>query len=118
MLGMLIFAAANVVQAKLVQSFLDGTFVRQDPRVLYQVPLQLIGLFTFRGVGDFLSVYAMAWIGRQIVKAVRADLFRHYLDLPTVYYDQNGSAQLLSRLTYNTELVAEAATNSVKVLIG
>ena len=116
-LGMVIFAAANVVQAKLVQSFLDGTFVRQDPRVLYQVPAQLIGLFAGRGIGDFLSVYAMAWIGRQIVKAVRADLFRHFLDLPSAFYDRHSSAQLLSTLTFNTELVAEAATNTVTSLI-
>ncbi len=116
-LGMVIFAAANVVQAKLVQSFLDGTFVRQDPRVLYQVPAQLIGLFAGRGIGDFLSVYAMAWIGRQIVKSVRADLFRHFLDLPSAFYDRHSSAQLLSTLTFNTELVAEAATNTVTSLI-
>ena len=59
----------------------------------------------------------MAWIGRQIVKAVRADLFRHFLDLPSAFYDRHSSAQLLSTLTFNTELVAEAATNTVTSLI-
>ena len=48
---------------------------------------------------------------------MRAELFAHYLRLPTAYYDRASSAQMLSRLTYNIELVAEAATNSVTVLI-
>ena len=48
---------------------------------------------------------------------MRSELFAHYLRLPAHYYDAASSAQMLSRLTYNIELVAEAATNSVTVLI-
>ena len=116
-LGMLLFAGANVMQAELVRTFLDGTFVQQDRGVLTRVPLQLIGLFAGRGLGDFLSVYAMAWIGRQVVKGVRSDLFRHLLDLPSTFYDRQSGAQLLSTLTFSTELVAEAATNAVTSII-
>lgn len=115
--GMVLFAGANVLQAELVRTFLDGTFVRQDPDILVRVPLALIGLFAGRGLGDFLSVFAMAAIGRQVVKGIRSDLFRHLLDLPSAYYDRESSAQLLSTLTFNTELVAEAATNAVTSLI-
>lgn len=115
--GMVLFAGANVLQAELVRTFLDGTFVRQDPDILVRVPLELIGLFAGRGLGDFLSVFAMAAIGRQVVKGIRSDLFRHLLDLPSAYYDRESSAQLLSTLTFNTELVAEAATNAVTSLI-
>jgi subfamily B ATP-binding cassette protein MsbA len=115
--GMVLFAGANVLQAELVRTFLDGTFVRQDPDILVRVPLELIGLFAGRGLGDFLSVFAMAEIGRQVVKGIRSDLFRHLLDLPSAYYDRESSAQLLSTLTFNTELVAEAATNAVTSLI-
>jgi subfamily B ATP-binding cassette protein MsbA len=56
-------------------------------------------------------------VGRQIIKAMRAELFAHYLRLPAIYYDSASSAQMLSRMTYNVELVAEASTNSVTVLI-
>ncbi len=115
--GMLLFAGANVMQAELVRTFLDGTFVQQDRGVLTRVPLQLIALFAGRGLGDFLSVYAMAWIGRQVVKGVRSDLFRHLLDLPSTFYDRQSGAQLLSTLTFSTELVAEAATNAVTSII-
>jgi len=48
---------------------------------------------------------------------MRAELFAHYLRLPTRYYDDSASGQMLSRLTYNVELVAEATTSAVTVLI-
>jgi ATP-binding cassette, subfamily B, bacterial MsbA len=115
--GMALFASVDTGIAWLVKRFLDGAFVEHDARTLVLVPAGIVVLFAARGVGDFLSVYAPGDVGRQIVKRLRAQLFRHYLDLPTAFYDQNVSAQLLSRLTYNTELVSEAATNSVTVLI-
>ena len=115
--GMTLYASVDTGIAWLVKRFIDGAFVEHDPRMLVVMPAGVIVLFAARGIGDFLSVYAPGYVGRHIVKQLRAQLFRHYLDLPTGFYDQNVSAQLLSRLTYNTELVSEAATNSVTVLI-
>ncbi len=116
-LGMMIFAACDTGFAWLVKQFLDGAFVAQDPDTLLIVPVGIVVLFLFRGIGDYLGAWAPGWVGRQVVKQLRADLFRHYLDLPVAYYDRSSSGQLLSRLTYNTELVATAATTAVTVLI-
>ncbi len=115
--GMALFAAVDTGLAWLVKRFLDGAFVERDPGVLVLVPTGILVLFAARGVGDFLSVYAPGWVGRQVIKAMRADVFSCYLQLPTAFFDRSGPAQLLSRLTYNIELVAEAATTAVTSLI-
>ncbi len=115
--GMALSAAVEAAWLWLARTFLDGTFVNRDPATLTLVPIAIVVIFLVRGIGDYISQYAPGWVGRQVVKSLRADLFRHYLDLPSAFYDKNASAQLLSRLTYNTELVAEATTNSVTVLI-
>ena len=116
-LGMVLFAAVDTGFAVLVKMFLDGAFVERDPRMLVYVPAGIIVLFLVRGVGDYLSVYAPGWVGRQVIKSIRGDVFARYLQLPVSYFDRNGVAQLLSRLTYNIELVAEAATNAVTFII-
>jgi subfamily B ATP-binding cassette protein MsbA len=115
--GMVLFAAVDTGFAILVKKFLDGAFVERDPRMLLYVPGGIIVLFLVRGVGDYLSVYAPGWVGRQVIKSIRSDLFTRYLQLPVAYFDRNGVAQLLSRLTYNIELVAEAATNAITFII-
>ena len=116
-LGMALFAATDSALAYLVKVFLGGAFVDPDPAVLWMVPLGAIVLFTVRGIGDYVSNYFPGWVGRQIIKAMRGELFAHYLRLPSRYYDANASGQMLSRLTYNVELVADATTNAVTVLI-
>jgi ATP-binding cassette, subfamily B, bacterial MsbA len=117
--GMVMYAAVDTGFAYLTKKVFEGAFEEnmRDPRLLYLVPAGIVILFLVRGVGDYLSVYAPGWVGRQVIKAIRRDVFARYLQLPVSYFDRNGVAQLLSRLTYNIELVAEAATNAVTFFI-
>lgn len=116
-LGMAIFAATDSLLAYLVKVFLGGAFLEKDPRVLWIVPIGAVALFFLRGVGDYVSTYFPGWVGRQIIKTLRAELFGHYMRLPASHYDRMSTGHMLSRLTLNTEQVAEATTNSVTVLI-
>ncbi|NJD33009.1 MAG: lipid A export permease/ATP-binding protein MsbA [Gammaproteobacteria bacterium] len=115
--GMVIFAASDAGWAAFVKFFLDGTFVAKDPRMVWIVPLTLVGLFILRGIGDFLQTYCPGWVGRHIVKTLRSQIFDRYLHLPVSYFDREASGVLLSRLTYNTEQVAQATTDSLTVFI-
>jgi ATP-binding cassette, subfamily B, bacterial MsbA len=116
-LGMALFAATDGSLALFVKQFVDGTFFEKNTRVLWLIPLGAPVLFLLRGLGDYMSVYFPGKVGRHVIKAIRADLFRHYLRLPTRYYDRGEGAHLLSRLTFNIEQVAEATTKSVISLI-
>jgi subfamily B ATP-binding cassette protein MsbA len=115
--GMILFAASDASLAYLVKVFLNGAFISRNPQILWLVPGGAILLFTVRGVGDYVSNYFPGWVGRQVVKSVRRDAFAHYLRLPTAYLDLQQSGHLLSKLTYNIELVADAATNASISLI-
>lgn len=115
--GMLLFAATESALAYLVKTFLNGAFITRNPQILWSIPLGVVALFTLRGIGDFVSNYFPGWVGRQVIKRLRHDVFAHYLRLPTAYLDAQQSGHLLSKLTYNIELVAEAATNASISLI-
>ena len=115
--GMTIFAATDAGWAAFVKFFLDGTFVDKDPRMVWLVPVALVGLFILRGVGDFMQTYCPGFVGRHIVKTLRGQIFERYVHLPVAYFDTNTSGVLLSKLTYNTEQVATATTDSVTVFI-
>ncbi len=115
--GMALFAATGPLFALLVQSFVDLGFVKKDPAVLWLVPIGAPVLFLLRGVGDYVGVYFPGYVSRQIIKALRRDLFRQYLNFPARYYDRESTGTMLSRLTFNIEQVAEATTNSTGALI-
>ena len=116
-LGMILFSATQGALVYLIKTFLRGAFITKDPRVLWTVPIGVVVLFAFRGIGDYVSNYYPSWVGRQVIKGLRRDVFSHYLRLPTAYLDVQQSGHLLSKLTNNIELVAGAATTAAISLI-
>ena len=78
-----------------------------------KLPLIVVAIFAVRGVMNFLTIYGLSWVGRSAIRDLRAALFRHYLFLPASYYDHNATGDLISRLTFNTEQVAEAISNAI-----
>ena len=117
-LGMIMYAGTDLITVYFIKTYLQNTLtLQQNPRVLQLLPLGVIVIFLVRGGGDYLASYFPSWVGRQVIKAIRSDLFGQYLRLPTSQYDQDSSATMLTRLTYNTELVASATTDSLTVII-
>ncbi|HEX4619806.1 MAG TPA: lipid A export permease/ATP-binding protein MsbA [Steroidobacteraceae bacterium] len=116
-LGAVLFSATMASFALLAKKFGDGTFTHQDPRTIVWVPLAVVGLFFLRGLGDFTQTYFMGYVGRQIVARLRSEAFRRILDLPVGFFDRSSSAALLSRLTFNTEQIGQATTDSVVVVV-
>jgi subfamily B ATP-binding cassette protein MsbA len=115
--GAIVFALANSSFALFAKTFGDGTFTHRDPRTIVWVPLALVGIFLLRGLGDFTQTYFMGNVGRHIVNQIRAEVFRHILRLPVSFFDRNSAGTLLSRLTYNTEQIGQATTDSIIILV-
>jgi subfamily B ATP-binding cassette protein MsbA len=115
--GMALYASVGTLTAWFVKGFLNAAFVKRNLGMLAWVPAGVVLLFVARGVGDFLSNYFPGRVSRLMIKAIRADLFAHCLRLPTSWYDREPAGALLSRLTYNAELVADATTNSATIIV-
>jgi subfamily B ATP-binding cassette protein MsbA len=116
-LGAILFSLTQVSMALLVKLLADGTFTHRDPRVIVWIPAALVGLFAARGLGDFTQTYFMGHVSRHIVKRLRQQMFERVVRLPMSYFDRNSSATLLSRLTFNVEMIGQAATDSVVTLV-
>lgn len=114
---MLVVAATETGFAALMRPLMDQSFVARDSSAIKWVPLALIGIFLLRGAAEFVSVYSIKYVARMVIKELRSGLFDHLLDLPVRFYDNASSGQLISRLSYNVEQVASAATDSVSILI-
>lgn len=116
-LGMLISAATEVALPVAVKPFLDGTFVDKDPFLMKWVPVALVVIFVFRGLGAYIGTYASSWVGNKVVMDLRDIMFRRMLALPLGYFHDNTTGNLISRFTYDVTQVTSAATNVVTVLV-
>ncbi|HHM06448.1 MAG TPA: lipid A export permease/ATP-binding protein MsbA [Gammaproteobacteria bacterium] len=115
--GMVFYALTEPGFAALMKPMLDGSFVDRDPDIITLIPLLIIGLFLVRGVAGFLSSYCMTWVGRNVIRDLRREMFHQLLHLPASFYDRNASGQLISKFNFDVEQVAQAATQAVTVVI-
>ncbi len=115
--GMVFDAAVAAAFTWLIQPMLDNLFVERSATTILWMPFIIVGLFVVRGVATFIADYGLARIGRDVVETLRGEVFSRYLDLPSSHFDREASGQMIARLTYTVEQVAQASTNAVKVFI-
>ncbi|HEV2443229.1 MAG TPA: lipid A export permease/ATP-binding protein MsbA [Steroidobacteraceae bacterium] len=116
-LGGTIYAASSAGLLWLAKRFGDGTFLHPDQRMVYLIPIALVIIFIGRGVGNFTQTYFMGYVGRSIVKRLRSEVFARLLDLPVAYFDRSSTGTLLSKLTYNSEQVGQASSDSIVIMV-
>jgi subfamily B ATP-binding cassette protein MsbA len=117
-LGMMLYAGSDLATIDFTKNYMsDVLTLEHNSQVLSLLPLGVILIFMVRGLGDYLANYFPSWVGRQVIKTIRGELFAHCLRLPTARYDRESTSVMLTRLTYNTELVASAATDTLTVII-
>lgn len=112
-----ITAATEPLLPALLKPMLDGTFVHKDDMVIRWAPLIILLIFFVRGVASFVSAYAIGWVGNKVVMDLREAMFHKLLTLPTRYYDNNTTGNLISKLSYDASQVTAAATNVVTVSV-
>jgi ATP-binding cassette, subfamily B, bacterial MsbA len=98
----------------ITQQLMDAALGGRDP---YRLPVLIVIVFALRGATDFMIVYGLSWVGRSVIRDLRSELFQHYQALPATYHDRTSTGELISKLTYNTEQVADAISSAIVIVI-
>ena len=126
--GYIIFSSTQPMMAGILKYFVDGLTseaaqTRYDfpligtMELLYGIPLLLVMVITWQGIGSFLGNYYLAKVSLGLINHLRQELFAKLLHLPNAFFDHNNSGHLVSRITYNVTMVTGAATDAIKVVI-
>lgn len=113
LIGVSLDAAMQAVFIKFVEPLIDRVFVDKDAAYGMRLAGGIMVVVLLRIVGFFAGNYGMEWTGRRVVTDLRRELFDSYLRLPATFYDQSSPGNLISKLAYNSEQVANAATKAV-----
>ncbi|HSJ82130.1 MAG TPA: lipid A export permease/ATP-binding protein MsbA [Thiobacillus sp.] len=117
LVALVLTAATEPMLPALFKPLLDQGFVAKDQAFIRWIPILLLALFLVRGVTSFISTYCMAWVGSRLVMDLRAAMFDKLMSLPTRYFDQNPSGQLIAYLAFNVTQVTQSATSSLTTLV-
>lgn len=113
-------AATALVEGSLVyllRPLTDEALVAKNLEGSSWIPFAFAAILAARGLSGFATEASLGFIGRSVISSLRRDVFRKFLTLPTRYFDEQSTGPLLSRLTYNVEMVAESVTSVVTIAI-
>lgn len=116
-IGMLGYSAMDATFVWLMQPFIDEGLTERNSAVLTWAPFVVIALVLGRGAFNFVSSYCLAYVGSQVVRSLRQDLFQHMLNLPVSFHDKHSNGELISKITFDTEQVQQAITKALLVLV-
>jgi len=115
-LGFVLFALTQPLLAHMFGVLIDAV-EGANPKDRLWLPLSVVGIFVVRGLGGFVGSYFLERVAQGIVHTLRTQLFNHFTQLPGLFFDNNNSGYLISKVTYDTAGVTIAATGALKILI-
>jgi subfamily B ATP-binding cassette protein MsbA len=110
-------AATEPLFPALMKPLLDKGFGQGGNDWLAWLPLAIIGIFVLRGVAGFFASYGMSWVSNRVITDLRQLMFERLMRLPTSYFDAHASSVPATRIAYDVNGVAAAATSTLTVLI-
>ncbi len=116
-IGMVVESAAAGAFTAMMKPIVNQTFIEKNRELSALLPLAIVGLFLLRGMATLSTDYGMGRAGRSIVRDLRRAMLAKYLRMPSAAFDRTSVPELVSRLNYDTEQVAQASTDAVKIFI-
>ena len=121
---LLIGLLANILSAGIdagftymMRPFLDKGLIELDVNFVKIIPIIILVGVTCRGLVSAVGGYCMTWVARSVVNVLRQTVFAHIVRLPADYYDEAPSGQLLSKILYDVEQVAQVSANALTDLV-
>ena len=115
--GMAVTAFVEAGLVYLLQPLLDETLVAKQVESGRWIPVAFMGIFILRGLSGFATEASLGWIGRSVISDLRRQVFNKFLTLPIKFFDSQAAGPLLTKLTYNVEMVAESVTSVVTIAV-
>ena len=117
LLFVVLYALTTPAVAVLMKPLLDGSFVDRDPFYIFWTPLVLIVLFAIRGIASYVNAVCMNWVMGRVVYDIQIQMVDRMLNLPTRFYDQNSTAQIIARISGDVNALTQAASNVLITVI-
>ncbi|RUO35213.1 lipid A export permease/ATP-binding protein MsbA [Aliidiomarina sanyensis] len=116
-IGMLGYAGVDTFFFYHIETLIDDGLGANNPTILIYGAIFVPLIFILRGFFNFISTYFLSYVGFHIVTTMRQELFEHLMRLPVSYHDKVSTGDLISKITYDTQQLAEANSRAILTMI-
>jgi subfamily B ATP-binding cassette protein MsbA len=115
----LVFTSLTIILATALESaipevtgrIVDVLFIgeRNQQVALFYAGLMLV-IIVLSSLFSLTSTATSSWVSNKVIMNLRDDMFAKLIKLPKAYFDQYPTGKILSKLTYDVEQIASAAS--------
>lgn len=116
-IGSMLYSWVDAWFVYFLKPLLNDGLIARNRHFLRLAPFLVLGVFIVRGIASFFSNYYIATASRNVIMALRQDVFAHLQRLPASFYDHTTTGQVLSILLYGVEQVASASADVLTTAI-
>lgn len=117
MLAAVMVAVCNLFYPSVVKDIINKYVYEDTPRLMIIFSALLLVIYVIKAACTYVVSYHGHVMGIKIQKDMRRDLFEKYQSLPTSFYDNNKTGDLLSRLVNDLFEISELAHHGPENLI-
>lgn len=117
MFCMLLMAATDLAQAWVIRPLFDDIFVNKNRMMLNILPAIVIIIYFLRSMAFYGEAYFMEFVGQDIIRKLRDQLYDRLTALPMSFFQAEKTGALMSRFTYDVNIVKSMVSSSVAAVI-
>lgn len=111
------YSAVDTFVFSQLQPIIDDSLGAGNYEYLRMAAYMVVPLFVTRGLFNVIGTYALAWVSGRVVMKMRQQLFEKYTHLTVAFHDTQPTGNLISKVTYDTEQVTQAAGKAAITIV-
>lgn len=115
--ALLLNAATDATLISLTKPLLDNGLMDKNYELLILFSIGIIALITLRGLSNYCSTYCLSWLSGKVITSFRQLIFEHLMKSPISFLNKNPVGELVTVITYNTQLLSKASSDALIILV-
>ena len=110
-------SAFGVLRPILLKLTIDESIVNTSMENLIFYVSLMIGVLIFEVIFQFCFIYYANWLGQEVIRDLRVNLFRHMLKFRMAYFDKSAVGRLVTRAVSDIETIAGIFSQGLFMII-
>jgi ATP-binding cassette subfamily B protein len=111
-------AACRLAQPWIIKLAIDDHIITGKLNGLETIALAFMVILLIESLLSFVEVFLLQSVGQRVMADMRAELFRHVMNLPVSWFDQTPTGSAVTRLTSDVEVLGEMFASGIITIIG
>ncbi len=106
LVSVLVGALLSIVNPRLLIDIVDQYIPNKNSKELLATITIMLGVLLVKVIFQFLFIYCANWLGQNIIKDIRSQLFKHMLRFKMQYFNKTPVGKLVTRSVSDIETIA------------